>query len=204
MKKEALELAQQGYKIFPARNKKPLVRWKDHATNDPGQIDAWWTQWPDAQIALPTGKINKLFVIDIDPNNGGDWIKLAIKYPCIGDTDTRSIKTPSGGFHLYYEYTGSDLRNTASKLMRGVDTRGEGGYVIAAPSKGYEVEWNGQPEEIPDDLLSILKSDDTQHTPEEDNREWGEQGGRNHDLFKMGQLTCFGKKRKHHRYPNKH
>ena len=35
-------------------------------------ISAWWTRWPNATIAIATGIISGLVVLDVDPKNGGD------------------------------------------------------------------------------------------------------------------------------------
>src|ERR1035437_1936614 len=42
------------------------------ATTDQGQIEIWWTKWPDSNIAIPTGKKTGTLVVDIDPRNDGD------------------------------------------------------------------------------------------------------------------------------------
>ena len=69
-------------------------------------------------------------VLDLDAKSGKngfahvpDWEHL---------TPTIAM-TPSGGAHLYFRASGT--RSTATK--NGVDTRGEGGYVILPPSPGY-------------------------------------------------------------------
>jgi hypothetical protein len=42
---------------------------------------------------------------------------------------TRTFRSRSGGLHLYFIHT-PGVRNTQSKLCQGLDTRGEGGYII--------------------------------------------------------------------------
>ncbi|MBI4496340.1 MAG: bifunctional DNA primase/polymerase [Chloroflexi bacterium] len=41
------------------------------ATADEGTIRAWWRQWPDANVAIATGAISALMVLDVDPAHGG-------------------------------------------------------------------------------------------------------------------------------------
>lgn len=138
----ALFYGEKGIPIFPCNKlKKPLTRngFKD-ATTDLEKIRAWWTQWPYAMIGMPTGRASGLFVIDIDRKNGKDGFKtlaaLEAEYAPLSKTLTS--QTPSGGLHLYFLMPDTDppLRNTASKeLGPGIDTRGEGGYVILPPSE---------------------------------------------------------------------
>ena len=73
----ALQLAAEyGWVVFPCNYKKaPLTEhgFKD-ASSNLEQIEAWWTQWPDALIGVPTGKLNNLYVYDFDPK-GMPWLK---------------------------------------------------------------------------------------------------------------------------------
>jgi len=46
---------------------------------------------------------------------------------------TLEAATPSGGRHLYYRFA-PGITNSASLVAPGIDIRGEGGYVLAAPS----------------------------------------------------------------------
>ena len=43
------------------------------------------------------------------------------------------VKSPSGGFHLYY-YDDSQEVKTRTRLYDGIDIRGKGGYIVAPPS----------------------------------------------------------------------
>src|SRR5690606_16591863 len=55
--------------IFPAApSKAPLTPhgFRD-ASTDPEQISAWWQRWPDALVAVPTGRQSGILVVDIDP-----------------------------------------------------------------------------------------------------------------------------------------
>ena len=40
------------------------------------------------------------------------------------------MRTPSGGYHLYFEHT-DGVRNSQDAYGIGIDVRGEGGYVLA-------------------------------------------------------------------------
>lgn len=45
-----------------------------------------------------------------------------------------TAQTPSGGCHLYFKQPQARIKNSASLIARGVDVRGEGGYIISPPS----------------------------------------------------------------------
>lgn len=51
--------------------------------------------------------------------------------------------TPSDGAHLFFKADG--VTCSADKIALGVDTRGDGGYVIVPPSPGYRWRNGGIP-----------------------------------------------------------
>jgi hypothetical protein len=126
----ALEYARQGTAVFPCRpdSKAPLTAhgFKDATTSQP-LVRYWWRKWPEALIGLPTG--HGLVVVDVDPRSGGT---LDPGWP-----DTLTARTRSGGRHLYYA-SRETVPCSVGRLARGVDIRGEGGYVILPPSPGWE------------------------------------------------------------------
>lgn len=118
----------------PARaGKHPRIEdWQREASKGKLKIRKWWERWPDANIGIPTGRINNFFVIDIDPQNGG-WIAYQ---DCLAGhiPPTYSPTTGSEGQHLWFKYPeGEDLTNK-NKFPRGLDVRANGGFVVAAPS----------------------------------------------------------------------
>jgi hypothetical protein len=128
----AKALAKAGFAVFPVgSDKRPLVRWKDGATTDMRQLNRWWRKWPDAMPALPTGERNGVAVLDIDTKNGKDGMA---ELDCLGidltSLSIASIKTPSGGQHIYFRHA-DGLRCSASKIAPGVDVRAAGGFVVA-------------------------------------------------------------------------
>lgn len=136
MASKAAWYAENHIKVFPCNpEKKPLVKWKERATSEIEQIKSWWTEHPSAMIGLPCGSVNGVIVLDIDVKNGQDGFKnLAMKGHEI-PPGAFEVKTPSGGSHFYFTLREGELvRNSASTIAKGVDVRGEGGYVIAPPS----------------------------------------------------------------------
>ncbi len=81
---------------------------------------------------MPTGPANGFDVLDWDPKNGGRE-SIALLRPRL--PDTREHRTRSGGGHLVFLHR-PGVRNTASKIAPGIDTRGDGGYVIWWPEHG--------------------------------------------------------------------
>ena len=129
----ALWYATLGLRIFPLQphTKLPLkgCKWAAEACSDPATIRQWWTVTPDANVAITTGHI--VDVIDIDGPLGQVW---HYSKPDMNDQlgVVGVVSTPRpGGQHLYVPATG--LGNKAGRWP-GVDYRGTGGYVVAAPS----------------------------------------------------------------------
>ena len=131
------------------------------ATTDPATITEWWTLWPDANIGVRTGIISGIVVVDVDPRHEGDrtWSELQDFH---GRVDTSESYTGGGGSHYFFQAPEDGLKSVNNApLGPGVDLKGEGGYVIAPPSRhesGDYYEWVTEgiaPTPIPDWLLSI-------------------------------------------------
>lgn len=129
------------------KDKRPLLQsWKELQTRLP--TDEELVQWfsGDANIAIITGKISNLSVVDVDPRHGGTTKGLP---------PTLIAKTQGGGWHYYYRYL-DGLQNKAG-VREGVDIRSDGGYVIAPPSRtdigSYEWSLIEEPQPFPADVL---------------------------------------------------
>jgi hypothetical protein len=108
------------------------------ATRDHDQISAWWRRWPGANVAIRTGAVSGLVVVDVDPRHGGAASLDALLREFGPALDTLRVDTGGGGVHLYFRHPGLPVHNDAGrKLGVGVDVRGDGGYVIAPPSLHY-------------------------------------------------------------------
>lgn len=106
-----------GWDVFPVRDKRPLIKWKEGACRT-------WESWPEgAAVGLPTGKRNGIVVIDDDRGKHG-------LTPWQAPVPTFSVSTPSGGRHYYYLHPGNPVRNSAGRVAAHVDVRGDGGYVV--------------------------------------------------------------------------
>ena len=128
----ALRYAGLGLAVFPCgHDKRPLTEngFKD-ASTDAEKIRAWWSAHPHAMIGMPTGPASGIDVLDIDVKNVDGFAAL----PGWSDMSPVVVRTPSGGAHVWLKSDGT-IRNSAGKIAPGVDTRGEGGYVIVPPSQ---------------------------------------------------------------------
>lgn len=144
----ALQYAANGWAVFPcaARGKQPIIsRGCRAATTDQQLIATWWQRWPDANIGIATGPISGVCVLDLDNKHHecdglGWWADQRAEH---GEVVTLTSQTGSGGQHLFFTHD-DRVRNSSSKLAPGVDTRGDGGYIIAPPSihdTGMPYEW---------------------------------------------------------------
>jgi predicted P-loop ATPase len=160
--------------LFPCKGKYPVIAgWQDKASKDPKQIAKWAEKFgEDVKFGVPTGVRSGLFVVDIDDKNGKEGSRnLAESWKDVvwtQDIDTPQAealtfmqKTPSGGRHYFFKYhedrplrNGTDIFGTNT----GVDIRGEGGYVLIAPSEGYEFTGTALSKviEAPDEVYDFL------------------------------------------------
>ena len=88
-------------------------------------------------LAILTGKINNIFVVDID--NLDHWEEL-LKVNKQKEPNTVKVVTGSGGIHYYFKYT-DDLKDVSSRAnyfgaKYAIDIKTNGGCVIL-PSCGY-------------------------------------------------------------------
>ena len=72
----AATFAHAGIPVFPCvpGGKQPLTTRGFHdASTDIEQVKAWWRHQPDANLALPTGAVSRVDVVDVDvhPNGTG-------------------------------------------------------------------------------------------------------------------------------------
>jgi hypothetical protein len=155
----ALEYARRGVAVFPVSlaDKRPLTKTGFHAaTRDIEQIERWWSTWPTAAVAAPAGPNNGFEVVDFDRKHG-DPFSLLEELEQMADCVLRGprVVTQSQGLHIYVRATGR-IRNSASKVLRGVDTRGEGGYVLLPGNPGYSLMLDGELEPPPESLVALF------------------------------------------------
>lgn len=124
-----------GFSIIPmGDDKKPLVKWKEYQDRKPTfeEIAAWP---PTCNLAIVTGAVSGLVVVDCESREDAEWFyRSRGKSPCVVQTRR--------GFHLYFRHPGQPVKN-AQRVENRYDVRGDGGYVLAPPSKfeGGEYTW---------------------------------------------------------------
>lgn len=122
--------------VFPVkpRAKEPLVAGAyKAATADLEQVEAWWRQWPDANIGLATGAVSGLWVLDIDgPEGEASFAALVGEHG--GELAETLMASTGKGHHLYWRLpTGVDQGRRIG-VRPGIDIIGGQGYLVAPPS----------------------------------------------------------------------
>jgi hypothetical protein len=146
MLKTARSLAEKGMHVFPCMpcDKRPATPHglKD-ASTDPLEIEAWWRQEPNYNIAVVTGSISGVFVVDVDGEDAEAELRKLEKEH--GELPATVESITARGRHLFFRCPDRPIRNSAGKIAPGIDVRGDGGYVLVAPSihpSGKRYEWS--------------------------------------------------------------
>jgi hypothetical protein len=153
---QALELIPAGYACFPCHaNKLPAT---PHgfldATKDAGELLALFRRYPGPLIGVATGVASGFDVLDLDakhPEASSWWRDNRYRLP-----NTRTHRTRARGLHLLFRHA-EGVRNTASRIASGVDTRGDGGFAIWWPAAGLPVLCDAPLAFWPDWLLAAMK-----------------------------------------------
>ena len=138
---KAVEYGALGYSVIPikAGDKRPaLAEWASYQKKaaDDEQLMEWFSD-KNKNIGIVTGKISGITVVDID-------MKQEPTTPLDTFPETYTVRTPSGGYHLYYQYS-PNVGTSAGQYVQypHVDIRNDGGFVVAPPStiknSAYEV-----------------------------------------------------------------
>jgi hypothetical protein len=177
----ALDAAERGWPVFMlGRSKRPVAncdacRTSDHdpatcghltchgfyaATTDPARVAAIVAAVPRGQLAVRTGAVSGLLVVDVDPQHGGT---ASLAYLVARQLVPRTlyVRTGSWGTHLYYRHPGQQMPSRPMPAHPGIDIKADGGYIVLPPSihhrTGRPYQWGHgptDPAEMPPALVT--------------------------------------------------
>lgn len=158
----ALAYAGFGWQVFPLMpgKKEPAIKGGFKAASvDPDQIRAWWEKNPSYNIGIRTGSGSGVMVLDVDCKELDGEAELSRLIAAHGPLPETPWQWTGQGEHgrgkQFFFCWFEGARNTAGSkggLAPGIDTRGEGGYVVAAPSlhpSGVHYQWEAKPSRTP-------------------------------------------------------
>ncbi|WP_433008378.1 bifunctional DNA primase/polymerase [Kribbella sp. CA-294648] len=150
----ALDAAEHGWPVFMlGRSKRPVANCDDcppdahdpatcghltchgfyAAATDPARVAAIVAAVPRGQLAVRTGVVSGLAVVDVDPAHGGDHSLSGLMTERLVPR-TLHVHTGSGGLHLYYRHPGQHIASRPMPNRPGIDVKADGGYVVLPPS----------------------------------------------------------------------
>lgn len=204
-----------GWHVLPVGfNKAPTIpNGCRGASSDTDTVTNWWKENPKWNVGIATGPKSGFWVIDVDIKDNVDgWESLEKHFGDRWSFDPQTqliAKTASEGFHFLFQWDKNIPARNYIGVLPGVDIRGDGGYIVAAPSvamtkKGWkQYQWNDLQLPIPpapDWALELLHlgsqpsydkdSSSSQDTPDDLSVlvhaiRGVRQGGRDQSLFNM-------------------
>lgn len=155
----ALEYLEMGFSVIPImpRGKLPQANvlpgygerkasWVKYqrALPERSEVEDWFATRPRLNLAIVTGKVSNLVVVDIDNPEALDQFE-DIFYPDYDGDQTDWFVRTGRGYHVYFNYPeGVEIRNR-THFREGIDIRADGGYVLAPPSihpSGRQYRWD--------------------------------------------------------------
>jgi len=119
--------------------KQPYIKWSEYKDRKPteDEVNLWFTQNPDANIGIITGKVSNIIVFDLDSPEALAYAEEEGGFP-----DT--VKAQTGkGWHMYMQYPNFGVNNSVNAELT-IDIRSDGGLVVAPPSihgSGNQYTW---------------------------------------------------------------
>lgn len=169
----ALAYAAEGWFVFPVRpgTKRPAIdNWDENSSDDPDQIEAWWTENPRYGIALHVGRSGAV-AFDLDElalavivDGGRPDIAEALA-SAGGINGTRKPEISTERAHYLFACDEGEFGNSAGDFGRWGEVRGRNGYIVVAPTPHPDADtkdghyWQirtGELTPVPDVLRAVL------------------------------------------------
>lgn len=140
---QALQYVKRGFSVIPLppKSKVPDFRWKEYQDRLPTtqELEEWFGGRNGGRnIAIVTGAVSKLVVVDFDGPEGLDQMKkMGLR--------SGMVSVTGNGKHMFFRHPGGDVKNAVKKYP-GTDIRADGGYVVVYPSihpSGARYAWSG-------------------------------------------------------------
>jgi hypothetical protein len=163
-------IAEKGLSVFIIKpnSKRPLYgySWHTRNTTDPQTVAEWFAATENCNYGVHAGDYHAVIDLDIKPTANGvtEFEKICAEngiHDFINELNTFTVRTPSGGYHLYLK-TPFKVRN-ANDFPNGIDVRGGGGvgYTVGPGSEysggKWEVIRDVDIADCPDFLLEYLR-----------------------------------------------
>jgi hypothetical protein len=143
----AQDLVSYGLCALPAANKQPIGKWKGNQVVLPDVRQGKNSYLKSPQLFIVCGAVSgNTEVIDVDEKNDPEK-KIFGRFKYLVQTNHPNLwdclvieKTPSGGYHIFYRCSviqGSQKLAKRQDDETLIETRGQGGGIICAPSPGY-------------------------------------------------------------------
>ena len=137
----ALEYLDRGFSVIPVKraDKRPYIKWEEfqYRLPTPEEVETWWSQFPEANVAIICGEVSGIFCVDADGPAGIAWMNTHLP-------KTGVYSVTSKGVHAIYKIAADQVVRNAVRLAPEVDIRGNGGYFVAPPSQhacGHTYRW---------------------------------------------------------------
>jgi len=128
----ALFYVRQGLSVIPIKpnSKEPLINWKEYQSKAPteGEVRQWWSENPDANIGIVTGKVSGICVLEIDNKDFIEGREIPV-------TPT-AISGGKGLPHYYFQYKKGIPSFSYCPVGKKelFSYRSDGEYIVAPPS----------------------------------------------------------------------
>ncbi len=123
------------YSTCPSPGKHPILKNGLHgSSNSIETIENWWKhKHPESNIAIRTGEISNISVLDIDPRNDSQN-GLALLQENL--PNTLQCLSGGNGQHLYFKYN-KLVSSNKNNFLPGLDFKSNNGMIIAPPSRHH-------------------------------------------------------------------